>query len=250
MLHFLNVQQRAAGAQHVNDDVVRFEDVDTVQRRVGAWQVRTVRTHRVSDFKTVFQADAVVVRTVTTGGMYRTGTRIQRHVIAQDRRHIEVQEWVFEAHQLQRVTFHGAQHGVVGDVRAFQHAFDQIFRQDQRLTVNLHQRVLELTGQGDRAVCWQRPRGGGPDNQRDGTVDRGHAKFGFHRLLIDRVEGHVDRRRGFVVILHFRFCQRRTAVHAPVHRLRAFVQMAVTDDFTQRTDDVGFGFEVHGQVRT
>jgi hypothetical protein len=27
------------------------------------------------------------------------------------------------------------------------------------------------------------------------------------------------------------------------------VQVAVADDFTQRTDDVGFGFEVHGQVR-
>ncbi|CAH0179738.1 hypothetical protein SRABI106_01071 [Rahnella aquatilis] len=25
--------------------------------------------------------------------------------------------------------------------------------------------------------------------------------------------------------------------------------MAVTDDFTQRTNDVGFSFEVHGQVR-
>lgn len=28
------------------------------------------------------------------------------------------------------------------------------------------------------------------------------------------------------------------------------MQMTVADDFTQRTDDVGFGFEVHGQVRT
>ena len=27
------------------------------------------------------------------------------------------------------------------------------------------------------------------------------------------------------------------------------MQVAVTDDFAQRTDDVGFGFEVHGQVR-
>jgi hypothetical protein len=34
-----------------------------------------------------------------------------------------------------------------------------------------------------------------------------------------------------------------------VHRLSAFVQVAVADDFTQRADDVGFGFEVHGQVR-
>ena len=74
-------------------------------------------------------------------------------------------------------------------------------------------------------------------------------QIGFHRILIDSVERHVDRRRGFVVILYFGFCQRRTAVHAPVHRLRAFVQMAVTDRFAQRTDDVGFSFEVHSQVR-
>src|SRR5690606_36082925 len=39
VLHLLNVQQGTAGAQHVDYDVVRFKDVDTVQRRVGAWQV-------------------------------------------------------------------------------------------------------------------------------------------------------------------------------------------------------------------
>lgn len=121
------MQQRAAGAQHVDDNVVRFEDVDTVQRRVGARQVRTIRANRVSDFKTVLQADVVVVWTVATGGMYRTGTRFQRHVVAEDRRNVEVQERVFEAHQLQGVTFHGAQHGVVSDMRALQHAFNQIF---------------------------------------------------------------------------------------------------------------------------
>ncbi|STW01746.1 Uncharacterised protein [Klebsiella pneumoniae] len=27
------------------------------------------------------------------------------------------------------------------------------------------------------------------------------------------------------------------------------MQVAITDDFAQRADDVGFGFEVHGQVR-
>ena len=249
MLHFLNVQQRAAGAQHIHDDVVGFKDVDTVQSRISTRQVRAVRANRVSDFQTVLQADVVVVRTMATGGMHRTGTGFQRDVIAQDCRDIEVEERVLEAHQLQRVTFHGAQHGVVGDVRAFQHALHQIFRQDNRAPLNLHQRVVKLTGQGDCTVGWQRPRRGGPDHQRDRAVNGGNAKFGFHRILIDSVERHVDRRRGFVVILYFGFCQRRTAVHAPVHRLRAFVQMAVTDDFAQRTDDVGFSFEVHSQVR-
>ena len=34
-----------------------------------------------------------------------------------------------------------------------------------------------------------------------------------------------------------------------MHRLGAFQQVAVVDDFAQRADDIGFGFEVHGQVR-
>lgn len=83
MLHFLNVQQRAAGAQHIHDDVVGFKDVDTVQSRISTVQVRAVRPHRVSDFQTVLQADVVVVRAVTTGGVYRTGTGFQRNVVAQ-----------------------------------------------------------------------------------------------------------------------------------------------------------------------
>ena len=62
------------------------------------------------------------------------------------------------------------------------------------------------------------------------------------------MEGHVDRRRSLVVVLHFRFRQRRSAVGAPVNRLGAFQQVAVADDLAQRADDVGFGFEVHGQV--
>ena len=154
MLHFLNVQQRAAGAKHVNDDVVGFKDVDTVQRRVGARQVRAIRTDRVGDFQTVFQADVVVVRTVAAGGMHRTGTRVQRDVVAQDRRNVEVQERVFEAHQLQRVAFYGTQHAVISDVRAFKHAFNQIFCQDNRATINLYQGVLKLTGQGNGTVGW------------------------------------------------------------------------------------------------
>ena len=186
---------------------------------------------------------------MTTGGMHCTGTGFQRHVVAQDRRHIKIEERVFKTHQFQVRTFHHAQHGKLTDTSAFHHAFQQIFREDQRLPFNLHQRIVKFRGQRDRAVRRQRPRGGGPDNQRDRTVNAGNAKFRFYRVDIDGMERHVDRRRGFVVILNFRFCQRRTAVNAPVHRLGAFMQVTVTDDFTQRTDNVGFGFEVHGAIR-
>ncbi|MND64807.1 hypothetical protein D3C80_561540 [compost metagenome] len=157
---------------------------------------------------------------------------------------------MFKAQQFKLSTVHRTQHGVIRDVRTFQYALNQIFRQDHRLPFNLHQRIIEISREGNGAVSRQRPRCGGPDNQRNRAVDGRDTEFGFHRFRIDGVESHVDRRRGFVVILHFRFCQCRTAVNTPVHRLRAFVQVAITDDFTQRTNNVGFSFEVHGQVWT
>ena len=165
MLHFLNVQQRTAFAQHFDDDVVGFKDVNTVQRRIGPRQVGTVRADRVGNFQAVFLADGVVVRTVAAGGMDRTGTRIQSDVIAEDGRYVEVEERMLKAHQFQFITFHRRQDGVIRNTRAFHHAFNQIFRQDQRLVCDLHQRIVEFRRQGDGAVGWQGPRGGGPDDQ-------------------------------------------------------------------------------------
>ena len=156
---------------------------------------------------------------------------------------------MLKAHQLKLRTLYRRQNSVVRRANALHYALNQVFRQDQRLAVNLHQRIVELRRQRDSAVGRQGPRRGGPDNQRHRTVDVGYAEFRQYRGFVYRVERDIDRRRGFVVILHFRFRQRGTAVYAPVHRFGAFVQVAITDDFAQRADDVGFGFEVHGQVR-
>ena len=140
--------------------------------------------------------------------MYRTGTRVQRDVIAQDRRDVEIEERMLKAHQLQLGAVHHRQDGVISNAGALHHAFDQVFRQDQRLIVNLHQRIVKRRGEGDGAVRRQGPRGGGPDNQRNRAVNVGHAEFRQYRRFIGRVERHVDGRGGFVVILDFRFRQR------------------------------------------
>ncbi len=97
--------------------------------------------------------------------MHSTGTRIQRHMLAEDSWNVEVQERVLEAQQFKRIAFHSAQHGEIGDTGAFHHAVDQIFRQNQRLAVNLYQRILDIRMQRDSAVRRQGPRRGGPDNQ-------------------------------------------------------------------------------------
>ena len=51
------------------------------------------------------------------------------------------------------------------------------------------------------------------------------------------------------MILDFRLCQRRGAIKTPVHRLEALGQMSVINNFPQRTNNVRFESEVHGQVR-
>ena len=98
---------------------------------------------------------------------------------------------MFEAHQFQRVALHGAQHGVVGDVRAFQHAFHQIFRRDQRLTVNLNQCIFELTGEEIARLAGSVHGVVVQITSEIGPLTPGRPNT-FDRILIDRFEGHVD----------------------------------------------------------
>ena len=152
MLHLLNVQQRAFFAQQRNDFVVGFKDVHTVQIRIGTRQVCAVRANRVSDFQTVFLADDVVIRTVTASGMDRTGTRVQRNVIAKDSRHVKAHKRMGKAQQFQLSAFHGAENGVFSRANTLHDAFNQIFRQNHSLAVNLHQRIVKIRCQRDCAV--------------------------------------------------------------------------------------------------
>ncbi|CCJ96703.1 alpha-L-glutamate ligases, RimK family [Cronobacter malonaticus 507] len=244
-----DIQQRAFFTQQLNNLIVRFEDVNAIQTRIRARQIRAVRTDRIRNLQTIFLADGVVVRAVAACGMHRAGTGIERHVLTENSRNVKAHERVRKAHQFKLRAFGFAKHGVISDVDALHHALKQIFRHDQRLAFNLYQHIVNLGVQRDSAVRRKRPRGGGPDNQRYRAVDVLRAKFRHDRRRVYRVKGHVNRRRRFVVILHFRLGQRGAAVDAPVHRLGAFVQVAVADDFTERADDVGFGFEIHGQVR-
>lgn len=110
-------------------------------------QVSAVRANRVGDFQTVFLADGVVVRTVAASGMHRTGTGIQRHVVAKDRRHVEIEERMLKAHQLKLRTLYRRQNSVVRRANALHYALNRVFRRDQRLAVNLHQRIVELRRQ-------------------------------------------------------------------------------------------------------
>ncbi len=126
--------------------------------------------------------------------MYRAGTGVQGDVIAEDRRHVKAHKRMGKAQQFQLRAFNGAENGVFSRANTLHDAFNQIFRQNHRLAVNLHQRIIKVRRQGNRAVSWQSPRRGGPDNQRHRAAHARQTKLRFHRILIDGAERHVDRR--------------------------------------------------------
>ncbi len=126
--------------------------------------------------------------------MYRAGTGVQGDVIAEDRRHVKAHKRMGKAQQFQLRAFNGAENGVFSRANTLHDVFNQIFRQNHRLAVNLHQRIIKVRRQGDGAVSRQSPRRGGPDNQRHRAAHARQTKLRFHRILIDGAERHVDRR--------------------------------------------------------
>lgn len=74
-----------------------------------------------------------------------------------------------------------------------------------------------------------------------GSADRPKAAASFFGL--SRGKGHVDGRRGFVLVFDFGLGQCRTAIETPVHRLQALEEVALLVELAQCADFVGFGAE-------
>ena len=223
-------------------------------KQFGIRQIDAVAANRVGHFQTVLLTDHEVFLTVTRGGVHRAGTGVQSDVVTQHHRYVEAVEGVVEAQQLECGTLGVTQVVEVLDACAIHHILHQLSGQDQTLGIvalNLHQRVVEIGMHGDGAVGRQGPRGSGPDHGRERAlagVAFGAIKLGGNGSLVDGLEAHVDGGGVLVVVLHFRFSQRGAAIGTPVHRLGAFVQVAVFNDLGHGTDDVGFGPKIHGQV--
>ena len=107
---------------------------------------------------------------------------------------------------------------------------------------------LVHTAPGHGLVGRQGPGGRGPDHQIGRLAERGQAQaFGQVAQIGDR-EGDINRRRGFVLVLHLRLGQGRAAVHTPVHRLGALVEIAAFEDAAEIAHDLGLERIVHGEV--
>ena len=187
-------------------------------------------------------------------GVHRAGTVLGSDVLAEDHRHLALVERMAQLAAFQRRAGRMAEHGGRLQAVALRRLLGQGAGDHQQHAPAVarrafDQRVFQLGAQRHRLAFRQRPRRGGPDRHGDDGVARIHAEHRGQRLRIDRVVGHVHRRRDLVGVLDLGLGQRRAAVEAPVHRLGAAHHMAVGDDPRQRADHVGLVGEIHRAIR-
>ena len=122
---------------------------------------------------------------------------------------------------------------------------------DHRASVDVVGRVIELGMKRDRQVRRNRPRASssrsGP--RRPARPAPGCAPPSSARIVGRQRKLDVDRRRGVILVLDFRFGQRGAAVDAPVDRLLALVDEPLLDEPAERARDRRLVLEVHRQVR-
>ena len=249
----LVLEQRAVGLHRVENErtgLLQLQAAD--HRRVG--EEPAVAANRIHDRQAIAPADDEVVLAMRRCRVHAARTGFQRHVIAQDHRHFARLERMRQlqpfqhaalearhfAHSRQAIAQQASGHQALGQQQAF----------GARLTDHLDQHVLKLCAQRDRLVRRQRPRRGRPDDDRCGYAGGiGHADAPRQVFAIDNAEGHIDRRRGFVLVFDLGLGQCRAAVQAPVHGLGALVQVTIGDDLAQRADLLRLELRIHRQVR-
>ena len=126
----------------------------------------------------------------------------------------------------------------------------QLVHQDQSSFGRLDQVVVEFRVNAHGFVGRQRPRGGRPDHSESRGAQMRQAK-GFGHLSgmvgVD-FECDIDGGRILVLMFDFGFGQRRAAVETPVDGFESLIQVALVQNFAERTNLVGLGLEGHRQV--
>ena len=183
-------------------------------------------------------------------GVNRTRARFRRDVRAQHHQRFPVEERMAQQLTIHaRAGSHGHRIGTRDAVAGQNGLLQRIGNHKVIILTRAQQHVGQFRVQCHAEVGGQRPGRGGPDGNRHTC-----AGFDFHAEAarechrVDRVEAHVHRGRGLVLVFHLGLGQRRAAVHAPVHGLVAFLEMPVRREFAEGAHDVRLGAEIHREI--
>ncbi len=249
----LALGQKAAFLGEQCDDLV-IHLVDMIARETGhIVPVVALVIDIVQGADAVSGSHHEVVHAVIRRGVDAAGTGVGGDVIAKQYRHLALAvEGVLQQYVFQRRALDAGDDLMTFGADLRQHVVEQGFGENQALRptggVQRHHHVVELGAQGHRAVCRQRPGRGGPDGDGDFTRAGERAGDAFQSGNVHHRKAHIDRERGLVLILYFRFRQRGRAHHAPVDRFVALHQVTVLGNLAQGADGVGFNHGIHGEV--
>ena len=246
VLVLLAVQQHPTLLQQFDDAGIGFHHV-LAGKVLGFRQEHAVASHRIVDIQLVLLAHHEVILAVSRGSVHRAGTGFSGDVIAENDRHLPLQEAVLQQLIFQRSALAATQHLDLFQAEAPGTGLSQLLGQQQCPALPFDQHIIQLRMQAHRHIGRQCPGCGGPDRHRDLTAVVG-ATGGIESGGVHCGKRHIDGGGVLVLILHLGLGQGRTAVHAPMHWLEALVHMAVIDNTRQRAHDIGLELEVHGQV--
>ena len=244
----LAMPQPAALLQRRFDVRVRVEHPLSGEHVDGVEEV-AARADRRVDVEAVAHARVEVVRAVPRRRVHRAGAGLERHVIAEHAERGARVERVHEADPLHLLALEARERRGERDASGLGDFRRQRLRHDDHAAADLVRRVIEFRMEGDRQVRRNRPRRRRPDQHRD--VEALQLGDPAAELLgAGRREGEldVDRRRGVLLVFHFRLGKRGAAMNAPVHRLLALVDESLLDELPERPRDRRLVLEVHRQV--
>ena len=190
---------------------------------------------RVVDLEPGAPAGLVVLLAVARRDVHEPGARVHRHEVRPEHRHVPVDPRMAggQPHQCASGHRQGQERAAALDPRQAQERLRQRLRDHEGLALQLDRGVGRLRVHRDGEVRGQRPRGRGPDHERDRTAPEGGQRG---RGALER-ELHVDRRSGLVLVLDLGLGQGGLAVHAPVHRLQALVHQVAPHEAPELARD-------------
>ena len=160
-----------------------------------------VAHHRVVHRQAVLRADDEVFLAMRGRGVHGAGAGLERHVIADDHRHVLLEERMLELQVLELLAGELRQHLALAQAIARQAGVEQFVGQHQhfRVPVARHpdRHVFDVRPQRHGLVGRQRPGRGGPDHQRHRDARRWHrsSRRCAARTPPDRRRGIPRRRR-------------------------------------------------------
>ena len=240
--------QSAAGGERRLDPGVGLEDrlaadeLDRVEKpAVGA--------DRCVDVEVVPRPRAEVIGAVSGRRVHRARARFQRDVVGQNAQGRPPVERVLEPDAIEQRALQSRHRRAERALHGGGHAGGQRLGDDHHPPVDVVRGVVEVGMEGDGQVRGNRPRRGGPDEDRHRpSGERRDARAELAGALGRQGELDVDRRRDVGLVLDLGLGERRAAPDAPVHRLLPLVDEPPFHESAERAHDVGLVREPHGEI--